>query len=62
MKVIIINGSMGIGKTKVGKYIAENNKGTAFIDGDWCLVDNYRKCSVWQMVVLVWLMDNQWVY
>ena len=37
MKVIILNGPMGVGKTTVGKYIAETNKGTAFIDGDWCL-------------------------
>ena len=84
MKVIIINGPMGVGKTTVGKYISENNMGTAFIDGDWCLdihpfvgnretktmaidnilhmIDNYRKCSVCQMIVLVWLMDNHWVY
>ncbi len=37
MKVIIINGPMGVGKTTVGKYIAEKYEGTAFIDGDWCL-------------------------
>jgi len=37
MKVIIINGPMGVGKTTVGKFIAETNPGTAFIDGDWCL-------------------------
>ncbi|MCI8267891.1 MAG: AAA family ATPase, partial [Lachnospiraceae bacterium] len=37
MKVIIINGPMGVGKTTVGKYIAEKYTGTAFIDGDWCL-------------------------
>ena len=37
MKVIIINGPMGVGKTTVGKYIAEQNPGTAFIDGDWCM-------------------------
>lgn len=83
MKVVIINGPMGVGKTTIGKYIAENNIGTAFIDGDWCLdihpfvgsretkimaidnilhmIDNYRKCSVCQMIVLVWLMDDQWV-
>ena len=83
MKVIMINGPMGVGKTTVGKYIAENNAGTAFIDGDWCLdihpfvgnretktmaidnilhmIDNYRKCSVCRMIVLVWLMDDQWV-
>ena len=36
MKVIIINGPMGVGKTTVGKYIAEKCTGTAFIDGDWC--------------------------
>ena len=37
MKVIIINGPMGVGKTTVGKYIAKKYAGTAFIDGDWCL-------------------------
>ena len=37
MKVIILNGPMGVGKTTVGKYIADQNPGTAFIDGDWCM-------------------------
>lgn len=37
MKVIIINGPMGVGKTTVGKYIADHYPGTAFIDGDWCM-------------------------
>ena len=37
MKVIIINGLMGVGKTTVGKYIADHHPGTAFIDGDWCM-------------------------
>ena len=84
MKVIIINGPMGVGKTTVGKYIADHNTGTAFIDGDWCLdihpfvgnretktmavdnilhmIGNYKKCSECEMIVLVWLMDNAWVY
>ncbi|MDE5581432.1 MAG: AAA family ATPase [Treponemataceae bacterium] len=84
MKVIIINGPMGVGKTTVGKYIAEKYAGTAFIDGDWCLdihpfvgnretkmmaidnilhlVANYKKCSICKMIVLVWLMDERWVY
>ena len=37
MKVIVINGPMGVGKTTVGKRIADQNPGTAFIDGDWCM-------------------------
>jgi len=37
MKVIMINGPMGVGKTVTGKRIAEKNPGTAFIDGDWCM-------------------------
>ena len=37
MKVIIINGPMGVGKTAVGKCIAGRIPGTAFIDGDWCM-------------------------
>ncbi len=83
MKVIIINGPMGVGKTVTGKLIAEKHPGTAFIDGDWCMdlhpfvgnretkamavdnilhmIGNYQKCSECKMVVLVWLMDDQWV-
>ena len=83
MKVIILNGPMGVGKTTVGKYIASSHAGTAFIDGDWCLdlhpfvgnretklmaidnilhmIGNYRKCSLCKMIVLVWLMDDEWV-
>ena len=37
MKVLIINGPMGVGKTTVGRLIAEKYPGTAFIDGDWCM-------------------------
>ena len=83
MKVIIINGPMGVGKTVTGKLIAEKNPGTACIDGDWCMdlhpfvgnhetkamandnilhmIGNYQNCSECKMVVLVWLMDNEWV-
>ena len=83
MRVIIINGPMGVGKTVTGKHIAEKNPGTAFIDGDWCMdihpfvgnretkamavdnilhiIGNYQKCGECKMVVLVWLMDDQWV-
>ena len=84
MKVIIINGPMGVGKTTTGKCIADSTPGTALIDGDWCMdlhpfvgnretramavdnilhmIGNYRKCSECRMVVLVWLMDDPWVY
>ena len=83
MKVIILNGPMGVGKTATGKLIAGKIPGTAFLDGDWCmdihpfvgnretkamavdnilhLIRNYQKCSECRMVVLVWLMDEQWV-
>jgi len=37
MKVIVINGPMGVGKTTVGRLIADKYPGTAFIDGDWCM-------------------------
>ncbi len=37
MKVIILNGPMGVGKTTVGTCIADRNPGTAYIDGDWCM-------------------------
>ena len=83
MKVIVLNGPMGVGKTSVGKYIADTHAGTAFIDGDWCLdlhpfvgnqetkamaidnilhmIGNYQRCSLCKMIVLVWLMDDEWV-
>ena len=83
MKVIILNGPMGVGKTTVGKYIADTNEGTAFLDGDWCLdlhpfvgnretkamaidnilhiIKNYQNCSLCKMIVLTWLMDDEWV-
>lgn len=84
MKVILINGPMGVGKTAVGKRIAEQTPGTAFIDGDWCmdlhpfvgnqetkamaidnilhLIGSYQKCTLCQRIVVVWLMDEGWVY
>ena len=37
MKVIVINGPMGVGKTTAGRVIAGRYPGTAFIDGDWCM-------------------------
>ena len=37
MKVIVINGPMGVGKTAVGKCLADQHPGTALIDGDWCM-------------------------
>ncbi|SMC34299.1 shikimate kinase [Oscillospiraceae bacterium] len=37
MKVIILNGPMGVGKTTVGNLIADRINGTAYIDGDWCM-------------------------
>ncbi len=83
MKVIVINDPMGVGKTAVGKCIAEKYPGTALIDGDWCMdihpfvgnretkamavdnilhmIGNYMRCSVCGMVVLAWLMDDEWV-
>lgn len=84
MTVYIINGPMGVGKTTVGKCLADALPGTAFIDGDWCLdlhpfvgnaetkamavdnilhmIANYRNCSVCNAIVLVWLMDDRWVF
>ena len=84
MRVIMINGPMGVGKTTIGKCIAQKYAGTAFIDGDWCMdihpfvgnretktmaidnilhmIGNYRKCSICEMIVVVWVMDDQWVY
>lgn len=84
MKVYVINGPMGVGKTTVGRFLADSIPRTAFIDGDWCfdlhpfvgnaetkamavdnilhMIANYGKCSHCKAVVLVWLMDDRWVY
>ena len=35
-KLIIINGTMGVGKTSVGQLLNESIPNSAFIDGDWC--------------------------
>ena len=83
MDVILLNGPMGVGKTTVGKHLADSYPGTAFIDGDWCMdlhpfvgsretkemaidnilhmIGNYSKCSSCKRIVVVWLMDNDWV-
>ena len=37
MKVIVLNGPMGVGKTATGRAIANMVPGTALIDGDWCM-------------------------
>ena len=37
MRVLVINGPMGVGKTTIAKYIADKLPGTAYIDGDWCM-------------------------
>lgn len=35
-KLIIINGTMGIGKTTISKLLCERLNKSAFLDGDWC--------------------------
>ena len=36
-KLILIGGTMGIGKTTIGQYLVENRLDNAvFLDGDWC--------------------------
>ena len=32
------------------------------IDNILHMIGNYKKCSECKMIVLVWLMDNDWVY
>ena len=34
---------------------------TMAIDNILHMISNYRKCSACRMIVLVWLMDDQWV-
>jgi hypothetical protein len=80
MKVIVLNGPMGVGKTTIGTAVADMCPGTAFIDGDCCMdihpfvgnketremavdnilhmTENYMNCSVCNMVVIAWLMDD----
>lgn len=35
-KLIIINGTMGVGKTTVSKLLLEALQPSVFLDGDWC--------------------------
>lgn len=44
-KYIIINGSMGTGKTDVGRRVAEKLYGTAFIDGDFVIEIHPFECA-----------------
>ncbi|WP_100489651.1 AAA family ATPase [Sporolactobacillus pectinivorans] len=35
-KLIIINGTMGVGKTTVSEIVSDKLKPSVFLDGDWC--------------------------
>lgn len=35
-RLIIINGTMGVGKSSVGQSLNKSIPNSAFIDGDWC--------------------------
>lgn len=35
-KLIILNGTMGVGKTTVGKLLMQKLQPSVFLDGDWC--------------------------
>lgn len=35
-KLIIINGTMGVGKTTVSEIVSEKLEPSVFLDGDWC--------------------------
>lgn len=35
-KLIIINGTMGVGKSSVGQLLNKTLPNSAFVDGDWC--------------------------
>lgn len=43
-------------------FIGNRETKTMAIDNILYLINNYKKCSACQMIVLVWLMDEQWVY
>lgn len=35
-KLLVINGTMGSGKTEISKEIFQNLSNCAWLDGDWC--------------------------
>lgn len=35
-KLIILNGTMGVGKTTVGRLLTQKLQPSVFLDGDWC--------------------------
>ncbi|SHI47383.1 AAA family ATPase [Clostridium intestinale] len=39
-KLIIINGTMGVGKSTISKALYKNLKNSVWLDGDWCWMMN----------------------
>ena len=46
---------------KVVVYINQETKVMA-VDNILHMIENYKNCSVCRMIVLVWLIDDEWVY
>jgi len=39
-KLIIINGTMGVGKSTISKALYKNLENSVWLDGDWCWMMN----------------------
>ena len=57
--LILLNGTMGVGKTTTGKHLQQLLPNCAFLDGDWCwdaqpwIVTNETKAMVQRNIIFV---------
>jgi len=44
-KLVIINGTMGVGKSTICKELSKRLENSVWLDGDWCWMMNPLICS-----------------
>lgn len=51
-RLIIINGTMGVGKSSVGQLLNKTIPNSAFVDGDWCCKVNTTLTMILKIYIL----------